>query len=173
MLFILFQSFFILFFGLLLLATIIHFGGYFYPRNNQSMTAISLFHEKEIINSKLSAINQYQTWHADIKKMVKASDDLWKAYYNDTDFINISLHPENRDKITFEFSDKYGSFNIQRNFEIQEKDFMSFLKIEDNIEYKKSHLRFLSALFYNHKKSVKREIKNFENLLDKQFGVSF
>jgi hypothetical protein len=50
---------------------------------------------------------------------------------------------------------------------------MSFLKIEDKIEYKKSHLRLLSSIFYNHKKSVKQEMKKFEILLDKQFGVSF
>jgi hypothetical protein len=156
------------------MATIIHFGGYFYPATYHTMNAISLFHDKEIIKTKLTQINQYQAWHEEITKMEKSGkNQFWKAYLNEKDFINISVNSNNPEKLTFEFFDKYDSFRIQRNIELREKDFMSFLKIEDKIEYKKSHLRLLSSIFYNHKKSVKQEMKKFEILLDKQFGVSF
>lgn len=166
------------FFSLLLVFTlmVIFFEtvGWLYPKTVTSTATVSLFHEPGKVMESISDIQVIPDWKPGVLKIKTGSDRKnWSEQFNDNDGLEYRLLSQNDENIVLESKGPGSAFLLNRTFKIWQRDYMSFISVEDKLTINKPYLRILSKFFYNHPKFAVRELASLENYLDSRYGLSF
>lgn len=174
MILLLIQIFLLLFFILGLVIIALNLYGFFVPNKNLSSLTHSYFHSCEKIWSTLNDVLGYPDWKKGVRNVHIQDTDGNLSWTEDTRH-HFKVHyalTEAREpaRLTVATTDSQMPLKCIRSYTIWRQDYMSFLKIEDELIIKKWHLRPLSKIFFNHRQSLREQLKSLDQHLDKRYG---
>lgn len=138
--------------------------GRMYPRDITLAMSNSYFVSDRALYQFISDINNEPKWRISIQKIEWIDPEIpkWKEYYGKKDALvfkgNIKAEALEFDCLPL----STGPFQFNRKYLVYSQDRLSFLQIEDSFSFSSPFLRFFAALFYNHEKYLRKELKNID-----------
>jgi hypothetical protein len=112
----------------------------------------------------ISDVNNEPKWRNSIRKIewIDPKVPEWKEYYGKKDAL-VFRGKKKTDILEFDCTGiNKAPFLFKRKYQVYSEDQLSFLKIEDRLSFPSPFLRFFAALFYDHSKYLKNELKNLD-----------
>lgn len=158
--------FFSLLFIIILLSNLV---GWFIPRYSQVSITNSYFHTPETLWNTLFDFKKYPSWRHEILKVEENELDnkSWSEYLDREEPISFEIIDSNKNKILIiKTTNQNLPIALTRKFIIWRQDYMSFLKVEDQLMIKRSHLRFFSKIFFNHPTEIRKIMNDLDQHLE-------
>ena len=147
--------------------------GFLFKRKINTVVINSFLHSQDQLWTTIKEIKNYPSWRSDITKLdMEHNLENWREYFNDKDYLNYTL-TEKIDKklLTLSLTHSNLPVSFTRKYTIWTQDYMSFLKVEDQLIIRKSYLRFFSSLAYDNQQVIKSLMVELDQFLDKKYGA--
>ncbi len=158
------KTFLSLLFLAFLLVVSIDLLGRIYPRDVSLAMSNSYFVPERALYQFISDVNNEPKWRNSLQKIEWLDSQIpeWKEYYGKNDAL-VFRGKKIQDSLEFDCTTiQKGPFQFKRKYRVFSQDRLSFLQIEDRFSFPSPFLRFFAAVFYDHSKYIKKELKNLD-----------
>lgn len=144
--------------------------GFFIPRFSHVSITNSYFHPPETLWDTLFDFKKYPAWRHEILKVEEGelNNNSWSEFLDREEPVSYEIIDSNKNKILIiRTTNQNLPIDLIRKFIIWRQDYMSFLKVEDQLIIKRPHLRCLSRILFDHPTEIRKIMHDLDEHLDK------